>query len=136
MWCVGFSLRWQGIFCCRAWALGLSGSVVVAHRLVDLKHVGFSWTRDSTRVPCIGRRILNHWTAREVLMLVLIFSDLPKSTKKGGMKFNQDLILHFTSYKCLILLFNESFKNHFSSNLLIMHTNNNIHRIHEKHQLH
>ena len=32
----------------------------MAHRLVDLKHVGFSWTRDSTRVPCIGRRILNH----------------------------------------------------------------------------
>ena len=24
-------------------------------------------TRDQTRTPCIGRRSLNHWTAREVL---------------------------------------------------------------------
>ncbi|XP_022420629.1 COX assembly mitochondrial protein homolog isoform X6 [Delphinapterus leucas] len=36
------------------------GSVVAAHELSCL-------TRDLTRVPCIGRRILNHWTAREVL---------------------------------------------------------------------
>ena len=26
-----------------------------------------SWTMDRTRVPCIGRWILNHWTTREVL---------------------------------------------------------------------
>ena len=26
-------------------------------------------TRDGTRVPCTGRRILNHWTTREVLIL-------------------------------------------------------------------
>ena len=26
-----------------------------------------SWTRDQTHVTCIGRRILNHWTPREVL---------------------------------------------------------------------
>ena len=25
-----------------------------------------SLTRDRTRTPCIGRRSLNHWTAREV----------------------------------------------------------------------
>ena len=25
-----------------------------------------SLTRDQTHIPCIGRRILNHWTAREV----------------------------------------------------------------------
>ena len=24
-----------------------------------------SWTRDQTHVPCIGKRILNHWTTRE-----------------------------------------------------------------------
>ena len=27
--------------------------------------MGSSWTRDQTQVPCIGRRILNHWTTRE-----------------------------------------------------------------------
>ena len=42
-------------------------SVVVAHGHVTLRHEGSSWTRDQTCVPCIGRRILNHWAAREVL---------------------------------------------------------------------
>ena len=34
--------------------------------LVALWHVEFSQTRNPTRVPCIGRWILNHWTTREV----------------------------------------------------------------------
>ena len=29
-------------------------------------HVGSSWTRDQTHIPCIGRWILNHLTTREV----------------------------------------------------------------------
>ena len=29
------------------------------------QHVGSSQTRDRTRVPCIARWILNHWTTRE-----------------------------------------------------------------------
>ena len=33
--------------------------------LVALRHVGSSGTRARTRVPCIGRRILNHCTTRE-----------------------------------------------------------------------
>ena len=33
--------------------------------LVALRHMGSSWTRDRTHVPCIGRWILNHWTNRE-----------------------------------------------------------------------
>ena len=41
--------------CCRARALGAWASVVVAHR----------------RVPCIGRRILNHCTTTEVPILTL-----------------------------------------------------------------
>ena len=35
--------------------------------LVALQHVETSWTRDWTHVPCIGRRILIHFTTREVL---------------------------------------------------------------------
>ena len=31
-----------------------------------LRIVGSSQTRDRTHVPCIGRRILNHWATREV----------------------------------------------------------------------
>ena len=34
--------------------------------LVVPRHVGLSTqTRDRTRVPCIGRKIPNHWTTRE-----------------------------------------------------------------------
>ena len=34
--------------------------------LVAPRHVGSSWTRAQNRVPCIGRRILNHYTTGEV----------------------------------------------------------------------
>ena len=34
--------------------------------LVASVNVESSQTRDQTHVPCIGRRILNHWTTREV----------------------------------------------------------------------
>ena len=37
--------------------------------LVAPQHVGSSRTRDRTRVPCIGRRILNHCATREVLLV-------------------------------------------------------------------
>ena len=36
--------------------------------LVALWHVESSWTRAQTRVPCIGRRILNHCATREALI--------------------------------------------------------------------
>ena len=39
--------------------------------LVAPQLVESSWPRDRTHVPCIGRRILNHWTTREVLQIVL-----------------------------------------------------------------
>ena len=35
--------------------------------------MGSSWTRDGTRVPCIGRRILNHCATTEVLCLDSFF---------------------------------------------------------------
>ena len=71
-----------GFSCCRAQALGMRASVVVARRLsscgssalegrlsscglVGPRHVGSSWTRAQTWVPCIGRWILNHCTTRE-----------------------------------------------------------------------
>ena len=53
---------------CGAWASLVAewGSVVVAHGLRCSTLVGSSRTRDGTRVPCIGRRILIHCTSREV----------------------------------------------------------------------
>ena len=69
-----------GFSCCRARALGTQASVVVAHGLSSCGaraqllhgHVGSSRTRAQTRVPCIGRRILNHCATREAPINVLI----------------------------------------------------------------
>ena len=62
-----------GFSCCGAQALGMWASVVVVHGLQQLRHtglvapwhVGSSWTRSQTCVPCIGRWILNHCATRE-----------------------------------------------------------------------
>ena len=44
----------------------LGGSVwSLLQCLVAWWHVGSSWTRDQTGVPCIARWTLNHWTTRE-----------------------------------------------------------------------
>ena len=49
---------------------GFSGCGTQALECVSLAaphHVGSSRAGDRTRVPCIGRRILNQWTTREAL---------------------------------------------------------------------
>ena len=87
--CIARASHCSGFSCCRAQALSTQASVVAAHGLrncgsraqqlwlagsvvqaqqlwhmvlVALWHVGSSWTRDRTRVPCVGRQILNHCT--------------------------------------------------------------------------
>ena len=65
----GFSLRWLLL-------LQSTGSRVWAQQLwctglVTLWHMGIFLDRDQTYVPCIGRRILNHWSTREVLFWFL-----------------------------------------------------------------
>ena len=71
--CAGFSLRWllslwsigsrhTGFSSCGTQAQSLWCAGLVAPR-----HVGSSWTRARTRVPCIGRQILNYCATREVL---------------------------------------------------------------------
>ena len=89
LWCAGFSLRWlfllqsmgsrrAGLSSCGTWGqqLWLMGSRAQASQLwrtglAAPRHVGSSWTRDRTRVPCIGRQILNHCATREVQQHVL-----------------------------------------------------------------
>ena len=66
-----------GFSCCGARALGTWASVVVAHRLQQLWHMGLvapwhvksSRTRARTPVPCIGRHILNQCATRGVPLL-------------------------------------------------------------------
>ena len=86
----GFSLRWllllrntgsrrMGCSSCDTWAqqLCLMGSRAQAHQLwhtglVAPRHVGSSQTRARTRVPYIGRQILNHCATREAQMLFFL----------------------------------------------------------------
>ena len=97
--CTGFSLQWllllrsmgsrhTGFSSCGTWAqqLWLVGSRAQAQYLRRMGlaaslHVGSSWTRARTHVPCIGRWILNHCATREVpYVLFKIFL---------GIQFNQ-----------------------------------------------
>ena len=82
--CAGFSLPWPlllrsmgstcaGFSSCVMWTqqLWLAGSRAQAQQLwrmglVAPRYVGSSWTRARTRVPCIGRQILNHCATGEV----------------------------------------------------------------------
>ena len=74
--CGGFS--W-----CGAWALRAQASAAVVHGLQW--HVGSSRTRDRTCVHCIGRRILNHCTTREVPVNWFLFLKyIPKSEIAGS----------------------------------------------------
>ena len=56
---LGFSLRWHLLLL----------SMGPRHTgLVALRHMGSSQTRDQTCVPCVSRRILSRWPAKDVLL--------------------------------------------------------------------
>ena len=92
--CAGFSLRWllllrstgsrhAGFSSCGMWAqqLWLAGSRAQAQQLWHTgfavpRHVGSSRTRDRTRVPCIGRQILNHCATREAAVICFLFLEV------------------------------------------------------------
>ena len=62
-----------------------------------------SQTRDQTHTPCIGRRSLNHWTARKVpksgiLNLNLILSQKQHYDSKLGQRFTEITISTLTSF--------------------------------------
>ena len=61
--------------------------------------MGSSWTRARTHVPCIGRRILNHYTTREVPPYIsLYFNDVcvyPRATFYGFIFNIQSSAIHF-----------------------------------------
>ena len=49
--------------------------------LLALGHVESSWAWNRIHVPCNGRRILSHWTTREVRALVFILSEMRRLWK-------------------------------------------------------
>ena len=72
LWWAGFLWRWllllrsTGSRCTGFSRCGSRAQQLWLVGLVALRHVGSSRTRAQTRVPCIGRQILNHCATREV----------------------------------------------------------------------
>ena len=77
---VGFSSRWLlPLWSTGSRRMGFSSCGTRAQELwlvgiVAPRHVGSSWTRVQTRVPCIGRWIPNHCATREALPLAFLKS--------------------------------------------------------------
>ena len=66
----------RGLSCCGAQAPDAQAQQLWLTGLVAPRHVGSSQTRARTRVPCIGRQVLDHCATREALIVVLIHSSL------------------------------------------------------------
>ena len=60
------------------------------------RYVGSSRIRDRTRVPCIGRRILNHCATREVLQLAFLVNCMCLANENARSSEVQDFILMFS----------------------------------------
>ena len=80
--------------------------------LVAPRHVGSSQTRDRTRVPCIGRRILNHCATREVLKshsgrvlsLQDAFQFIPSPTATSRAEGNNNIVTDFKVHSAVIYI--------------------------------
>ena len=59
--------HYRGLSCCGAQIPDAQAQQLWLMGLVAPRHVGSSQTRARTRVPCIGRQILNHCATREAL---------------------------------------------------------------------
>ena len=59
------AFHYCGLSCCGAQAPDAQAQQLWLTGLVAPQHVGSSQTRAQTRVPCIGRQILNHCATRE-----------------------------------------------------------------------
>ena len=63
-----------------------------------------SQTRDRTRVPCIGRRILNHWTNRELPSCLTLYSSLCPDTSQFW-KFDIIISAQRSPFKVSLLVY-------------------------------
>ena len=67
--------HYRGLSCCGAQAPDAQAQQLWLTGLVTPRHVGSSQTRAGTRVPCIGRQILNHCATREAPKRCYILSN-------------------------------------------------------------
>ena len=109
LWCPGFSLRWLLLLQStgsRCVGFSSCGSRAVECRLSSCgtrawRHVGSSQTRAGTRVPCIGRQILNHCATKEVPKVVFKKPNIPTTDFENKNKSN--VIRDFISLNILSL---------------------------------
>ena len=66
------SSRCAGLSCCRAQTPDTQAQQLWLSGPAAPRHVGSSQTRARTRVPCIGRQILNHCATREAPCLMFL----------------------------------------------------------------
>ena len=88
-WARAFSScgEWGPVFVALRWPLAcwllswqLPGSRAPAQRWwLALRHVGSSWTKDQTCIPCAGRQILYHWAMRKAPGIVSIIILVPSN---------------------------------------------------------
>ena len=72
--CGAWAFHYCGLSCCGAQAPDAQAQQLWLTGPVAPRHVGFSQTRAQTRVPCIGRQILNHCATREALETLFVFT--------------------------------------------------------------
>ena len=65
----------RGLSCCGVQAPNAQAQYLWLTGLVAPRHVGSSQTRAQTRVPCIGRQILNHCATREAQKVLFLKAD-------------------------------------------------------------
>ena len=66
--------HYRGLSCCGAQAPDAQAQYLWLTGPATARHVGSYQTRARTRVPCIGRQILNHCATREATVFVFILS--------------------------------------------------------------
>ena len=74
--------HYRGLSCCGAQAPDAQAQKLWLMGLVALRHVGSSQTRARTRVPCIGRQILNHYATKEAPIRLYLLISLVEIKKK------------------------------------------------------
>ena len=86
----------RGLSCCGAQAPVAQAQQLWLTGLVAPRHVGSSQTRVRTRVPCIGRQILNHCATREAPAFLLL-KYLQRTITYSKYKHWKTLSKHFLS---------------------------------------
>ena len=94
--CGGWASHCSGFSCCWARPRGTRAQLLWHMGLVAGWHVESSWTRGRTHVPCIGRRILNHWTTWGAQDSYYCSLSCSQASLPGD---------HYTSYSILVCAF-------------------------------